>query len=106
MGIVQRPSPSNLNTELLVSESVPAQIRIVQSKLRELTASHAKYSAQLRRLLELAIVEDVELCPAPPTVPGNGNAAGPGGADGVTTRGEVGEPASVGNLASLARGRA
>lgn len=88
MATQQRPSAADLNTELLVTESVPSQIRAVQQKLRELTIAHARYSAQLRRLIDLAIIEDVELCPAPVAAPAaNGNAAGPGGADGAAIRG-------------------
>lgn len=84
MATSQRPSLADLNTSLLIAESVPQQIRALQQKLRELETARAKYRAELERLLDTAVLFGIELCPAPTA--DNGNAAGPGGADGASVR--------------------
>lgn len=81
----ERGTP-DLNMERLVVETVPAQIRTVQAQIADLEKSLLAKRFQLRRLLDTAVLYGVELCPAPvrelSSAP-NGNAASPGGADGV-----------------------
>ena len=85
MATQQRPSLADLNTTRYIAESVPGQIRDVQSKLRELEASRRRLREQLDLLLDTAVLHGEELCPE--SRPENGNAAGPGGADGASIRG-------------------
>jgi hypothetical protein len=77
--------------ERLVIETVPAQIRTVQAQIAEGDKVQAARRALLRRLLDTAVLYGVELCPAPAREAvresSNGNAASPGGADGVPIRG-------------------
>jgi hypothetical protein len=87
MSTSQRPSLADLNTTRYIVESVPAQIRVVQQKLRELAVARAKYAAELDILIETAVLHGIDLCPVVPEPSSNGNAAGPGGADGVPIRG-------------------
>lgn len=84
MATTQRPSLADMNTARYIAESVPVQIRVVQQKIRDLDAARTKYRAELDLLLETAVLHGVELCPVAPE---NGNAAGPGGADGAAIRG-------------------
>lgn len=82
----ERGTP-DLNMERLVVETVPAQIRTVQAQIAEGDKVQAARRALLRRLLDTAVLYGVDLCPAPVRELGreatNGNAASPGGADGV-----------------------
>lgn len=86
MASTQRPSLADLNTPRLIAESVPMQIRALQQRLREVESARVRYRAELEVLVDTAILHGVELCPALER-PENGNAAGPGGADGASVRG-------------------
>lgn len=86
MSTQQRPSLADLNVSRFVEESVPARIRQVQIKLAEVELARMKYRAELEVLVSTALAHGVVLCPAPAD---NGNAAGPGGADGASIRGTV-----------------
>lgn len=101
MGAAVQPRLADLNITRLIAESVPAQIRTVQSKLRELEESRSKYRQQLDRLIETAVLHGIEFFPQD-----NGNAASPGGADGAAIRGETSEPDSASNVTPLSRARA
>lgn len=88
MSTQQRPSLGDLNVSRFVVESVPSQIRRVQAQLAETEIARMKLRAELEVLVSTALAHGVPLCPAPvePTA-ANGNAAGPGGADGASIRG-------------------
>lgn len=120
MATTQRPSPSDLNTELLVAEAVPGQVREIQRKLRELEQAKARHSATLNLLVQFALAAGIDLFPVteqairPRNVEtaggmgyenaaSNGNAASPGGADGATVRGEANDLASDRNITPLSR---
>jgi len=108
MGSSQRPSPSDLNTELLVAEAVPGQVREIQRKLRELEQAKARHSATLNLLVQFALAAGIDLFPVTeqairPRNVENGNAASPGGADGATIRGESNDLGSDRSLTPLSR---
>lgn len=84
----QRPSLGDMNVSRIIADAVPAQIRTVQVKLAEVELARMKYRAELEVLVSTALAHGVPLCPAPADIaPANGNAAGPGGADGASIRG-------------------
>lgn len=107
MGTTQRPSPSDLNTELLVAEAVPGQVREIQRKLRELEQAKARHSATLNLLVQFALAAGIDLFPATEQAirprGDNGNAASPGGADGATVRGETNDLGSGPSITPLSR---
>jgi hypothetical protein len=73
------PSPQDLNVALLVRESVPTRIRSVQKEIAELEARKVALQAELKRLVDTAVLYGIELCPqgAGPAA----RASGPGGTD-------------------------
>lgn len=94
MATTQRPSPSDLNTELFVADVVPGQVRELQRKLRELEEARSRYTRTLHLLVQFAVAQGVELFPAASALPPRGdgsasqpltnsNAVSPGGTDGV-----------------------
>ena len=84
MGTSQR-TMSDLNTELVVAEAVPGQVRELQRKLRELEEARARYTRTLHLLVQFAVAQGVELFPLGAALPplSNSNAVSPGGTDGV-----------------------
>lgn len=108
MATTQRPSPSDLNTELFVAEAVPGQVRDLQKKLRELEESKARFTRTLNLLVQFAIAQGVDLFPVTqeairPRSVDNGNAASPGGADGAAVRGEPNDLGSERSITPLSR---
>ena len=73
------PSSQDLNVSLLVRESVPARIRSVQQQIAELEARQTTLRAELKRLVDTAVLYGIELCPqgAGPAA----RASEPGGTD-------------------------
>lgn len=79
MSTALTPSPQDLNVGLLVRDSVPARIRVVQRELADLDARQSALRLELKRLVDTAVLYNIELCPQ-----GGGSAArasGPGGTD-------------------------
>jgi hypothetical protein len=72
------------NIELLLADAIPTQVRALQTEIVELERSIGLKRIALRRWLDAAVLHNVPLCA--PAARENGNAAGPGGADGAAVR--------------------
>lgn len=73
------PTPQDLNVALLVRESVPSRIRTVQREIAEIEARQLALRAELKRLVDTAVLYGIDLCPqgAGPAA----RASEPGGTD-------------------------
>lgn len=59
---------ADLNPVRFISEQLPGQIRQLQAKLRDNLRERDRMTTELQTLLQHAVLQGVDLCPAPPRV--------------------------------------
>lgn len=57
---------ADLNPVRFISEQLPGQIRQLQAKLRDNLRERDRMTTELQTLLQHAVLQGVDLCPAPP----------------------------------------
>ncbi len=57
---------ADLNPVRFITEQLPGQIRTLQGKLRDNARERDRMTIELQTLLQHAVLQGVELCPAPP----------------------------------------